>query len=52
MNSEEIIKLHIGIDDTDSADGMCTTYLTYLIIEDMHTKQRLILKSPPPFTNR
>ena len=35
MNSEEIIKLHIGIDDTDSADGMCTTYLTYLIIEKL-----------------
>ena len=26
---------HIGIDDTDSARGMCTTYLATLIVEDL-----------------
>lgn len=31
------IILHVGIDDTDSNEGMCTTYLTYLIIEELKT---------------
>ncbi|WP_414467997.1 DUF1743 domain-containing protein [Methanosphaera sp.] len=35
MNSKKPIKLHIGIDDTDSADGMCTTYLTCIIINEL-----------------
>lgn len=28
--------LHIGIDDTDSPDGMCTTYLASQIINKLH----------------
>lgn len=35
MNSEKTIKLHVGIDDTDSAEGMCTTYLTCIIINKL-----------------
>ena len=27
--------LHIGIDDTDSPKGMCTTFLSYEIIKDV-----------------
>ena len=27
--------LHIGIDDTDSPDGMCTTYLACHIIDKL-----------------
>ena len=27
--------IHLGLDDTDSDDGMCTTYLTTLIIENL-----------------
>lgn len=29
------ITLHVGIDDTDSSEGMCTTFLTYKIIEEL-----------------
>jgi tRNA(Ile2)-agmatinylcytidine synthase len=29
------ITLHIGIDDTDSNEGMCTTYLTHIIIKEL-----------------
>lgn len=29
------IALHVGIDDTDSSEGMCTTFLTYKIIEEL-----------------
>ncbi len=36
MNSKPI-KLHVGLDDTDSQDGMCTTYLTYKILEKLET---------------
>ncbi|WP_455645051.1 TiaS agmantine-binding domain-containing protein [Methanosphaera sp.] len=35
MNSERSIKLHVGIDDTDSAEGMCTTYLTCIILRKL-----------------
>ena len=27
--------IHLGIDDTDSDDGMCTTYLITLILENL-----------------
>lgn len=30
------ITLHVGIDDTDSNEGMCTTYLTHIIIEELN----------------
>ncbi len=29
------ILLHVGIDDTDSNEGMCTTYLTHIIIKEL-----------------
>ena len=29
------IILHVGIDDTDSTEGMCTTYLTHIIIKQL-----------------
>ena len=35
MNNENRIKLHVGIDDTDSAEGMCTTYLTCIILNQL-----------------
>lgn len=35
MNSNDKIILHVGIDDTDSNEGMCTTYLTHIIIEQL-----------------
>lgn len=35
MNLTNKIKLHVGIDDTDSAEGMCTTYLTYIILKQL-----------------
>ena len=35
MNKENKIKLHVGIDDTDSAEGMCTTYLTCIILNKL-----------------
>lgn len=28
-------KLYVGIDDTDSAEGMCTTYITSLILDEL-----------------
>lgn len=31
----ENIILHVGIDDTDSNEGMCTTYLTHIIIKQL-----------------
>ena len=30
--------LHIGIDDTDSPQGMCTTFLAYKIITRLKKK--------------
>ncbi|PWL08564.1 tRNA(Ile)(2)-agmatinylcytidine synthase [Methanosphaera cuniculi] len=35
MNYEKPITLHVGIDDTDSAEGMCTTYLTCIILNKL-----------------
>lgn len=35
MNNESKIKLHVGIDDTDSVEGMCTTYLTCIILNKL-----------------
>lgn len=36
MTKEKLIKLHVGIDDTDSAEGMCTTYLTCIILNKLN----------------
>lgn len=33
--NKKLIKLHVGIDDTDSAEGMCTTYLTCIILNEL-----------------
>ncbi|RAP51439.1 MAG: DNA-binding protein, partial [Methanosphaera sp. rholeuAM270] len=35
MTVDDKIILHVGLDDTDSNEGMCTTYLTYIIIEEL-----------------
>lgn len=35
MNMDEKITLHVGIDDTDSSEGMCTTYLTHIILDKL-----------------
>lgn len=35
MTSENKIKLHVGLDDTDSNKGMCTTYVTCLILNKL-----------------
>lgn len=35
MNSNDKITLHVGLDDTDSTEGMCTTYLTHIILEKL-----------------
>ena len=35
MNTEDKIKLHVGLDDTDSIEGMCTTYLTHIILNKL-----------------
>ncbi len=45
MNSKPII-LHVGIDDTDSQEGMCTTYLTYKIIKKLETLQIIPVDYP------
>ncbi len=46
MNSEKPIKLHIGIDDTDSSEGMCTTYLTCIIINKLKQLDIILLDYP------
>lgn len=38
--------LHIGFDDTDSRDGMCTTYLAYKIVEYLREEQVRFLDYP------
>ena len=43
--TDDII-LHIGIDDTDSNEGMCTTYLTHIIIKQL--KQQGIIPTDYP----
>ena len=35
MNSNDKITLHVGLDDTDSTEGLCTTYLTHIILEKL-----------------
>lgn len=35
MKNEKSITLHVGVDDTDSAEGMCTTYLTCIILRKL-----------------
>lgn len=40
------ITLHVGIDDTDSNEGMCTTYLTHIIIKQL--KQHNIVPKDYP----
>lgn len=32
MTLTDTITLHVGLDDTDSTEGMCTTYLTHIIL--------------------
>ncbi|MFX0092366.1 MAG: tRNA(Ile)(2)-agmatinylcytidine synthase, partial [Candidatus Hodarchaeota archaeon] len=34
--------IHIGIDDTDSLDGMCTTYLAYRLVNILSKIAKLI----------
>ena len=48
------MKLWIGIDDTDSPKGMCTTYLAVIAIEELQREgvevigfPRLIRLNPP-----
>lgn len=38
--------LHIGFDDTDSRDGMCTTYLAYKIVEYLRKEEVRFLDYP------
>ena len=38
--------LHIGLDDTDSRDGMCTTFLAYKIIEYLKKERVRFLDYP------
>jgi len=35
MSKERIRFFQIGIDDTDSSDGMCTTYLCYTAVRKL-----------------
>lgn len=42
----ENIILHIGIDDTDSNEGMCTTYLTHIIIKQLKNYDIIPLDYP------
>jgi len=37
----------IGLDDTDSVDGMCTTYIGTLIVEAIRDLDRNIIREPP-----
>ncbi len=37
----------IGLDDTDSVDGMCTTYIGTLIVEAIRDLDRNLIKEPP-----
>jgi tRNA(Ile2)-agmatinylcytidine synthase len=48
MNSKESRIFHIGIDDTDSSDGMCTTFLTYNLVNFLsHYSNKLHLIDYP-----
>ena len=37
----------IGLDDTDSVDGMCTTYIGTLIVEAIRGLDRNLIREPP-----
>lgn len=37
----------IGLDDTDSVDGMCTTYIGTLIVEAIRDLDRNLIREPP-----
>ena len=37
----------IGLDDTDSVDGMCTTYIGTLVVEAIRELDRNIIREPP-----
>jgi tRNA(Ile2)-agmatinylcytidine synthase len=39
--------LHIGLDDTDSSEGMCTTYLTAVLIDEIKSTFGLTLEGFP-----
>mgnify|MGYP000906271590 CR=1 FL=1 len=41
-----MIDIHLGIDDTDSNEGMCTTYLTTLILEELMKKNIIMTDYP------
>ncbi|MFW9990647.1 MAG: DUF1743 domain-containing protein [Candidatus Odinarchaeota archaeon] len=34
----EIVELHVAFDDTDSLEGMCTTYLGYQLVKRLHSR--------------
>ena len=38
--------IHLGLDDTDSDDGMCTTYLITLILEELLKEKIKVLDYP------
>jgi len=35
--------LHVGLDDTDSSEGMCTTYLAAVLIDEIKSVLGLTL---------
>jgi tRNA(Ile2)-agmatinylcytidine synthase len=37
----------IGLDDTDSVDGMCTTYIGTLIVGAIRDLDRNLIREPP-----
>ena len=39
-------RIHVGLDDTDSNQGMCTTYIASLIIDELHKKNIKFLDYP------
>lgn len=46
LNEDTKIKLHVGIDDTDSNEGMCTTYLTCIILRQLEKQGIISLDYP------
>ena len=40
------MRLHIGMDDTDSARGMCTTFLAYVIVDGLLARGAAFLDYP------
>src|SRR6056297_1321706 len=41
-DKEPVVRMIIGIDDTDSREGMCTTYLASLLIDELSGMGTLI----------